>query len=209
MASKLTNLQVGMLGVYTTAAGFIRRGFTVAATSREAQGADLLVTDASCQRAWPVQVKATQNKKTYYCHVGKAALLPPSRSHVWIFVDFVNDHPEFLVVPSDLVEKHARRQPPRPDGWLVFDRKHAKHPGKEQQWAIFGPNTRIGLPIQPRTRQPAIAWPARGCQDRYPQRNAATSLTSATRPVTCDACPSAPTPAPEPHAIAPTCVAVA
>jgi hypothetical protein len=47
----------GMLGVYLAATELVRRGFIVSPTSRSAIGADLLVTDRSCRRAWSVQVK--------------------------------------------------------------------------------------------------------------------------------------------------------
>ena len=55
--------QIGMLGVHLVAAEFIRRGFIVALTSREAFGADLIVTDAQCGKAWSIQVKTTGRKQ--------------------------------------------------------------------------------------------------------------------------------------------------
>jgi hypothetical protein len=154
MTTRLTNAQVGMLGVHLTASELIRRGLIVAATSREAQGADLLVTDPACQRTWSVQVKATQNRKAYYCLVGKGALNTSSSSHVWVFVNFEDDLPHFMVVPSKIIAKHVRRQPDRPDGWLVFDRKHAPTPNApERQWDVFGKASRVKLPLK---RSPAI-----------------------------------------------------
>lgn len=56
----------GMRGVYLVAAELAARGFIVSVTSRSAAGADLLVTDDSCTRAWSVQVKASYKPATYW-----------------------------------------------------------------------------------------------------------------------------------------------
>jgi hypothetical protein len=143
-AKNLNNSQIGMLGVHLVAAELIRRGFVVSPTSRGAFGADLLVTDVHCQKAWSVQVKTTQNKAKYFNVAGKAELLK-SKSHVYVFVSFEKDEPQFLVVRSDIVARHVRRQPDRPDGWPVFDRKNA---GKKQ-WSTFGNSHRLTLPVKP------------------------------------------------------------
>ena len=47
----------GMLGTYLAAAELTKKGFIVSITSRNAKGADLLVTDQSCKKTWSVQVK--------------------------------------------------------------------------------------------------------------------------------------------------------
>jgi hypothetical protein len=52
MASKAQ--MTGMLGVYLVAAELSGRGFIVSPTSRSAFGADLLVTDQQCKKAWSV-----------------------------------------------------------------------------------------------------------------------------------------------------------
>jgi hypothetical protein len=52
-----TGQMTGMRGVYLVAAELTRLGFIVSPTSRSARGADLLVTDQECQKAWSVQVK--------------------------------------------------------------------------------------------------------------------------------------------------------
>ena len=52
----------GMTGVYLAAAELSHRGFIVSPTSRSARGADLLVSDQDCQKAWSVQVKTNANK---------------------------------------------------------------------------------------------------------------------------------------------------
>lgn len=49
-----------MLGVYLTAVELTKLGFIVSPTSRSAFGADLLVTDAGCRKAWSLQSKQTE-----------------------------------------------------------------------------------------------------------------------------------------------------
>jgi hypothetical protein len=44
----------GMTGVYLAAAELSHLGFIVSPTSRSARGADLLVTDQGCRKAWSV-----------------------------------------------------------------------------------------------------------------------------------------------------------
>jgi hypothetical protein len=62
----------GMQGVHLAAAELSKRGFIVSPTSRGAFGADLIVTDQSCNRVFSVQVK--NNKKTFtFCLLNKKA----------------------------------------------------------------------------------------------------------------------------------------
>ena len=53
----------GMQGAFLTAAELSKRWFIVSSPSRGAFGADLLITDHSCNRVFSVQVKT--NKKTF------------------------------------------------------------------------------------------------------------------------------------------------
>jgi len=50
----------GMRAVYLVAAELARWGFVVSPTSRSASGADLLITDQRCKKAWSVQVKSNR-----------------------------------------------------------------------------------------------------------------------------------------------------
>jgi len=60
----------GIRGVYLVAAELAKRDYIASPTSRSAAGADLLVTDASMQRAFSVQVK-TNGKAMNFWLVGK------------------------------------------------------------------------------------------------------------------------------------------
>ena len=58
--------------MYLVAAELAARGFIVSPTSRSAAGADLLVTDESCNRAFSVQVKTNARQFSYWLLSKKA-----------------------------------------------------------------------------------------------------------------------------------------
>src|SRR6266404_1900067 len=106
MASK--GQMTGMLGVYLAAAELTSRGFIVSPTSRSAIGADLLVTDQECRRAWSIQVK-TNRKAARFWLIGQHNGRFKSKSHVYIFINLKGDErPDYLVVASAFVAMHAR-----------------------------------------------------------------------------------------------------
>src|SRR5712675_1922175 len=121
MASK--NQMTGMLGVYLVAAELTQRGFIVSPTSRSAKGADLLVTDQECKRAWSVQVK-TNRKAASFWLLNKDADRFKSSSHAYVFVNLRGEHrPDYLVVKSALVVKHTRIAPAKTGStWYTFSR---------------------------------------------------------------------------------------
>ncbi len=105
MASK--NQMTGMLGVYLVAAELSKRGFIVSPTSRSAAGADLLVTDQKCCKAWSVQVKTNNNPANFWL-VGAKAKSIISDSHMYVFVNVgKGDRAEYIVVPSAHVAAKA------------------------------------------------------------------------------------------------------
>jgi hypothetical protein len=84
MASK--GQMTGMLGVHLTAVELIKRGFVVSPTSRSAMGADLLITDQRCKKAWSVQVKTNAGTPNFWL-VGSHAKEINSPTHVYVFVN--------------------------------------------------------------------------------------------------------------------------
>jgi hypothetical protein len=96
----------GMLGVYLTAVELIKLDFIVSPTSRSAMGADLLVTDQHCKKAWSVQVKTNANAAGFWL-TGEHARSLASGSHIYVFVNARRKKgtPEFYVVPSKIVAK--------------------------------------------------------------------------------------------------------
>ena len=119
MASK--QQQSGMHGVYLVAAELVAHGFVVSVTSRSAAGADLLVTDDACARAWSVQVKATIKPSVRshgdYWLLNREAQHLRAASHVYVFVSVRDDESAFYVVPSRVVATNVRVQ-----RWGAFTR---------------------------------------------------------------------------------------
>ncbi|HEY2032688.1 MAG TPA: hypothetical protein VGH02_03270 [Rhizomicrobium sp.] len=107
----------GMLGVYLTAVELTKLGFIVSPTSRSALGADLLVTDQECKKAWSVQVKTNAKTAKFWLTSEKAKSIS-SKSHIYVFVNARRDkgEPEFYVVPSRIVAKTIKTTPPRKTG---------------------------------------------------------------------------------------------
>jgi hypothetical protein len=128
--------QTGMRGVYLTAARLSEEGLVVSPTSRSARGADLLVTDPECRKAFSVQVKT--NARTFgFFLVGKHAASIRSDSHIFVLVNLRPKGTEFFVIPSvklsALVKTYKaktnsqwwfiKREDAEPyrDGWNCFD----------------------------------------------------------------------------------------
>lgn len=136
-----------MLGVYLAAAELTNKSFIVSPTSRSALGADLLVTDQRCQRAWSVQVK-TQRQAANFWLVGSRAREINSPTHIYVFINLKGDHrPEYLVVPSAIVaEKMYDAKAKTGNTFYCFDRSAGKEfivaqdwPDQRQEgWEIFG-----------------------------------------------------------------------
>jgi hypothetical protein len=124
-------------GVYLVAAELTRLGFIVSPTSRSARGADLLVTDQECQKAWSVQVKTNQ-KPTSNWLVNKHALTLKSDSHVYVFVNLRGmERPEYVVAPSAYVASKVRTEPSKKGSvWYAFYRKDK--PTDDEGWSLFG-----------------------------------------------------------------------
>lgn len=124
-----------MRGVYLAAAELVARGLVVSITSRSAMGADLLVTDASCARAFSVQVK-TNAKPTSFWLVGQKAQGLRSPSHVYVFVNLRADsHHEYYVVPSNIVAAKTQVQNRKNSTWYAFYRRDAEK--FRDAWGFF------------------------------------------------------------------------
>ena len=123
----------GMLGVYLTAAELTKRGFIVSPTSRSAFGADLLVTDQRCRKAWSVQVKANRKLALGWIlnpHVADSH----SESHIYVFVNLEEEeHPKYWIVPSAVVahiHKHHESKTGRSDWYWIGQKEMSGYDGK-------------------------------------------------------------------------------
>jgi len=147
VATKHKSQLTGMLGVYLTAAELTNRGFIVSPTSRSAAGADLLVTDQRCQRAFSVQVK-TQRQTANYWLVGRQAREINAPTHIYVFINLRGDNrPEYLVVPSEVVaEKMYGDEAKTGNTFYCFDRSAGIEfvvaqgwaDQRQEGWEIFG-----------------------------------------------------------------------
>ena len=128
----------GMLGVYLVAAELSKQGFIVSPTSRSAVGADLLVTDQSCQKAWSVQVKTNSWRSNFWL-VGASAKKIRSQSHIYVFVNNARgEKPEFLVARSDYVAEKTIYEKTQKTGSEIWSFSEKDRPKKDAGWEQFG-----------------------------------------------------------------------
>jgi hypothetical protein len=144
----------GMLGVYLVAAELSRRGFIVSPTSRSAAGADLLVTDQACRKAWSVQVKTNSGRPNFWL-VGAHAQQIKSDSHMYVFVNNARgDKPEFIVAPSEHVAaKVYYSVASKGSEWYTFST--ADRPTEGEGWEQFGnpnPDPNVAAALQAETQ---------------------------------------------------------
>lgn len=143
MATK--GLMTGMQGVYLVATELTKRGLIVSPTSRSAFGADLLVTDQQCKRAWSVQVKTNSGRPTFWL-LNKHSFTTKSDTHIYVLVNLGqrNPHqkgkgPDFYVVPSRVLASRMHKTPPRGQTraifYLIFRDKVETYKDK---WNTFG-----------------------------------------------------------------------
>jgi hypothetical protein len=144
MANKIQN---GMQGVFLTAAELTHRGFIVSLTSRNAFGADLLVTDNQCQRPWSVQVKTNQSVAASFWLLSAHCENLNSDSHIYVFVGLKgNQRPQFLVVPSSVVAANVCKERTKSGVWYSFA-CGTKWDHKEEGWEeAFGNPTPALVP---------------------------------------------------------------
>ena len=104
----------GMRGVYLVTSELSRRGLIASPTSRSAAGADILVTDQSCNYAYSVQVKTNARTFSFWL-LSKKASEQVSRSHIYILVNIKSakgqETIDYYVVPSKIVAERMDTSP--------------------------------------------------------------------------------------------------
>ncbi len=128
----------GMQGVYLVAAELSRRGFIVSPTSRSAAGADLLVTDQSCQKAFSVQIKTNAKTFSFWLLTQKAKDLS-SPTHVYVLVNLRKggSEIEYYVVPSRVVAKKMFKSTSSTGSvWYAISTEGIET--YRDKWSIFG-----------------------------------------------------------------------
>jgi hypothetical protein len=94
--------QSGMQGVFLVAAELAGRNFIVSPTSRSAKGADLLITDQDCKKAWTIQVKTNTSTFSFFL-LGKHDKKMTAKSHFYVLVNLKKTGPEYFIVPGKIV----------------------------------------------------------------------------------------------------------
>ncbi len=126
----------GMRGVYLVAAELSKRGFIALPTSRNASGADILVTDQKCKRAYSVQVKTNAVTHSFWL-IGKKAKETISDSHIYVLVNIKQNKKsgetiEYFIVPSKQLSRGGYHK----GDWPNISRdKILKYQNK---WEAFG-----------------------------------------------------------------------
>jgi len=130
------NQMTGMCGVYLVAAELSKHGFIASPTSRSARGADILVTDPDCTRAFSVQVKTNAVGSSYWLlsQHGKKMVSP---THIYVFVNLYQEgnRADFFVVPSKVVAKKMGQQKQGENIWYWLMREDAEP--FQNKWDIF------------------------------------------------------------------------
>ena len=120
---RLNSQMTGMQGVYLVAAELTRRDLIVSPTSRSSYGADLLVTDQKCIRAWSVQLKTNAGHPNFWL-LNRHSTETKSASHIYVLVNLGQRKPTrdpvFYVVPSRVLAARMRPTPPRGSTGSIF-----------------------------------------------------------------------------------------
>lgn len=127
-----------MTGVFLVAAELSRRGFIASPTSRNAQGADLLVTNAKGKRTFAVQVKTNASTFNFWLLNANAKELK-SNSLIYALVNLRKDRIEYYLVPSRIVSRNMRISPPTPSRKSAWYSIYLEKVGKyKDNWRVFG-----------------------------------------------------------------------
>jgi len=134
MKMRANGQMTGVLGVYLTAAELTKLGFIVSPTSRSAFGADLLVTDQRCRKAFKANRKAAK-----FWLVNSHVAASTSESHVYVFVNIRGENrPDYFVVPSQEVARIHRVDPAK-TGSIWYSVHQSDMPDYAEAWSkVFG-----------------------------------------------------------------------
>lgn len=135
MASK--HQFTGMTGLYLVAAELSQLGFIVSPTSRSAQTADLLVTDAACKNTYAVQVKTNASTFNFWLVNSKTSEIV-SENLVYALVNLRKIGPEFFLVPSGVVAQKVVVSKPSKTRSTVWYSVYLKDIAEfKNNWGVF------------------------------------------------------------------------
>ena len=127
----------GMRGVYLVAAELVRRNFIVSPTSRSAMGADLLITDQKCKKAFSIQVKTNASTFSFWL-LDKKAKKIKSDSHIYAFVNLKEKETEYFIIPSKIVAKEMRVDRSKRGTSTWYSIYYEKALPYKNKWSLLG-----------------------------------------------------------------------
>ena len=126
----------GMAAVHYVAAELSQRYYTVAVTSRNARGVDLLAVTPSAKTI-SLQVKANKPKQLGGTHgfwiMGKYDTTPMADFYVCVNLNPVGQRADFYIIPSAYVAAHLTRE----GEWHFFYRKRANAEQFKEAWDLL------------------------------------------------------------------------
>jgi len=131
----------GMQGVFLVASELIRNGLIVSPTSRSSFGADLLVTDQKCRRAWSVQVKTNAGRPSFWL-LNKHCSETKSATHIYVLVNLGQKNPrqkhqpDFYIVPSRVLATRMQ-ETKRSTGSIFYFISRNNVEMYKDRWTIF------------------------------------------------------------------------
>lgn len=129
-----------MRGVYLVAAELSKNGLIASPTSRSAMGADIVVTDQKCCRAWSVQVKTNAKTHSFWLLNGKTkeAVSP---THIYALVNLIKrregESIEYFVIPSAVVAErmiYGKSKAETSEWWAIYRDKIMDY---KDRWDLF------------------------------------------------------------------------
>ena len=133
--TRLSKYLVSLWGEYAVACELVKKGYTVALTSRNAAEADMVVSNEECSGACTIQVKATTSET--FWNVAKKSYSSPT--HIYVFVRFDDDSEDaeahYFIVPSEVVHRVKRlpKDPTKTRPWV----NRTKVRQYEDRWDIL------------------------------------------------------------------------
>lgn len=126
----------GMRGLFLVAAELSQQHFIVSPTSRGAAGADLLVTDKLCKRAFSVQLKTNAAVFGFWL-LNKHAIEIVSPTHIYVLVNLrKNGINEFFIVPSKVIAKKTLKEERK--GGIFYSFSYSDAEPYKEKWRLFG-----------------------------------------------------------------------
>lgn len=121
---KLSSLLAGVSGEYFVAAELSKRGYIASLTLRNTKGVDILCSSSDATKTVGIQVKTNRgSERSWILNQKVESYFAPNLFYVFVNLHNNQKQPDFFIVPSRIVAKHAKQSH---ENWL-------NTPGKKGQ----------------------------------------------------------------------------